>query len=181
MAKNPPRSTERTQMASRPPVLNAPKAFAKSLVPTQHTTCNSHPQFPLSQCLVGIISNIAALSRFIMAQHPKHSGAEDRPYETILPLSQDLGLKPDTKIKRDDESHAAKTALGYEGPGNVLVCWEHGCLALIAAAIGVKVSLPYEGRVKLLQKRCDEWEEAPKDLLANRMYRRIMEMGFRRL
>ena len=76
-----------------------------------------------------------------MAQHPKPDGGEDRPYETIKPLTADLGLKPDTKIQRDDETFAAQTALAFTGPGNVLVCWEHGCLAGIVADIGVQVLL----------------------------------------
>lgn len=32
----------------------------------------------------------------------------------------------------------AQAAKAYTGPGNVLVCWEHGQLAAIAAAIGVE-------------------------------------------
>ena len=32
----------------------------------------------------------------------------------------------------------AQAANAYTGPGNVLVCWEHGQLAAIAAAMGVE-------------------------------------------
>lgn len=33
---------------------------------------------------------------------------------------------------------AADAAKAYQGPGNVLVCWEHGQLAKIATAMGVR-------------------------------------------
>jgi hypothetical protein len=33
---------------------------------------------------------------------------------------------------------AADAAKAYQGPGNVLVCWEHGQLAKIATAMGVQ-------------------------------------------
>lgn len=65
-------------------------------------------------------------------------GGRARPYETVLPLSQDLGLVINSMIGRDDVSAAAAAAKAYSGPGNVLVCWEHGQLAKIATAIGVE-------------------------------------------
>lgn len=58
-------------------------------------------------------------------------GSRDRPYETIKPLADDLGIKVDKSIDRDDVSGAAEAAKSYTGPGNVLVCWEHGELAKI--------------------------------------------------
>lgn len=63
-------------------------------------------------------------------------GGRDRPYETIRPLAQELSLKPDTSIGRDDVKDAAKAAKSYSGPGNVLICWEHGELVKIAKALG---------------------------------------------
>jgi len=76
--------------------------------------------------------------QYIIAEHPKKDGSRSRPYETILPLSQDLGLTPNTKIDRDDASGAAIEAKSYKGPGNVLVCWEHGVLGDIVKELGVK-------------------------------------------
>jgi len=64
-------------------------------------------------------------------------GGRDRPSETVLPLSQSLGLEVDTSIGRDDVKHVAKAAKKYDGPGNVLICWEHGELVKIAEALGV--------------------------------------------
>jgi|SRR3569833_141715 len=64
-------------------------------------------------------------------------GSRDRPEETVQPLAQDLGLKIHTK-DRDDAEGAAEAAKGYDGHGNVLICWEHGWLAKIAEQLGVK-------------------------------------------
>jgi len=75
---------------------------------------------------------------YILAEHPKSDGGRDRPYETVLPLSQDLGLTINSMIGRDDAEAAANAAKVYTGPGNVLICWEHGQLAKIAEAMGVK-------------------------------------------
>jgi hypothetical protein len=72
-------------------------------------------------------------------------GSRTRPYETILPLSEDLGLKPDTSIDRDDAKGAAKAAMAYHGPGNVLICWEHGVLSDIVEKLGVEDKAKYPG------------------------------------
>jgi len=58
-----------------------------------------------------------------------------------MPLATDLaplGVRFDFSIGRDDAKGAAKAAKAYEGPGNVLVCWEHGVLEEIAEKMGVK-------------------------------------------
>ncbi|KAF4626167.1 hypothetical protein G7Y89_g11994 [Cudoniella acicularis] len=73
----------------------------------------------------------------------KIDGARARPYETILPLSQDLGIKVNSSIDRDDAEGAAKAAKAYPGPGNVLVCWEHGVLSKIVEALGVQEKVVY--------------------------------------
>lgn len=65
-------------------------------------------------------------------------GSRDGPVETITPLAQDLGLTPDTSVSRDDAKGAARAARGWEGPGNVLVCWEHGVLRKIVKELGVE-------------------------------------------
>jgi hypothetical protein len=65
-------------------------------------------------------------------------GGRSRPYDTIKPLATALGIKIHSKIDRDDVQGAANAAKAYDGPGNVLVCWEHGQLAKIATALGVQ-------------------------------------------
>ncbi|OCL02746.1 hypothetical protein AOQ84DRAFT_357243 [Glonium stellatum] len=75
---------------------------------------------------------------YILAEHPKKDGSRARPFETVSPLASELGLVVDTSISRDNASDVAKAAKACTGPGNVLICWEHGQLADIAAAIGVE-------------------------------------------
>ncbi|KAF2670156.1 hypothetical protein BT63DRAFT_424110 [Microthyrium microscopicum] len=74
----------------------------------------------------------------IIAEKPNNNGRRARPYETVLPLANILGLKVDHSIDRDDVKAVAKAAEAYNGVGNVLICWEHGTLAKIAKALGVK-------------------------------------------
>jgi hypothetical protein len=69
--------------------------------------------------------------------------SRSRPYETIRPLAHDLGLSPNIIIDRDDASDVAAAAKAYRGPGNVLICWEHGQLSLIAKALGVIKEVKY--------------------------------------
>lgn len=64
-------------------------------------------------------------------------GDRSRPLDTVTPLSKALGITIDSKVQRDDVKGAAKAAEAYQGPGNVLVCWEHGELAKIADSMGV--------------------------------------------
>jgi hypothetical protein len=54
-------------------------------------------------------------------------------------------LKVNDKIDRDDAAEAAEAAKGYKGPGNVLVCWEHGVLGKIVEKLGVKGRAVYPG------------------------------------
>ena len=40
-------------------------------------------------------------------------------------------------IKRDDADKVAHVVQKFDGPGNILICWEHDRLTNIAQAIGV--------------------------------------------
>ncbi|KAH8800498.1 hypothetical protein F5884DRAFT_554696 [Xylogone sp. PMI_703] len=72
----------------------------------------------------------------IMAQTPKSSGARQRPYDTVKPLADDLGLTVDTSCDRDDEKCVKKVVNNYDGPGNILICWEHDALHDIVKKLG---------------------------------------------
>ncbi|KLO83300.1 phosphoglycerate mutase family protein [Fusarium fujikuroi] len=52
---------------------------------------------------------------YIMAEHPHHDGSRDRPYKTVEPLADALGLKVHKKIERDDYAGAASKALSFDG------------------------------------------------------------------
>ncbi|KAK3939374.1 hypothetical protein QBC46DRAFT_150231 [Diplogelasinospora grovesii] len=75
---------------------------------------------------------------YILAEHPKGDGGRERPCDTVKPLAASLGLAIDDRFDRDDNVGPANAARAWSGPGNVLICWEHGQLAGIAEAIGVK-------------------------------------------
>ncbi|KAF4969891.1 hypothetical protein FSARC_2968 [Fusarium sarcochroum] len=81
---------------------------------------------------------------YIMAEEPKLD-SDQRPSDTVQPLSEELNLKIHENVKRDHYEKAAKEALSFEGPGNLLLCWEHHALANIAKAIGVQEYAPSTG------------------------------------
>lgn len=84
----------------------------------------------------------------IIAQHPKEDGKEDRPYLTVKPLAESLGFDKhqfDIKVHRDDSAGAAEAVRNYAGPGNILLCWEHGQLTDILQALGVPNAPAYPG------------------------------------
>jgi hypothetical protein len=65
-------------------------------------------------------------------------GRQKRPYDTVLPLSRDLGLEVDTHCERDDVHCVEKTTRSYSGPGNILICWEHSTMSNITEIMGDK-------------------------------------------
>jgi broad specificity phosphatase PhoE len=64
----------------------------------------------------------------------------DRPVETLTPLAKALGLKIDARFDVDEYAALANAVLSgapYSGK-TVLVCWHHGRIPALAAALGVK-------------------------------------------
>ncbi|KAK6540507.1 hypothetical protein TWF694_009297 [Orbilia ellipsospora] len=72
----------------------------------------------------------------ILAEKPKSNGERERPFKTVEPLAESLYLEIQ-KIDKDNAHEAAEAAKDFPGPGNVLICWEHGELTKIADKIGV--------------------------------------------
>ena len=64
-------------------------------------------------------------------------GSRERPYETVEPLAEELGLTVDTSCSKTDEKCVKKAVEAYDGDGNILICWEHDELTLIAEKLGV--------------------------------------------
>ncbi|KAJ9296734.1 hypothetical protein DTO271G3_4933 [Paecilomyces variotii] len=90
-----------------------------------------------AQCLRSVFGASSSYNiGYIMAQTPKSDGKRDRPYETVEPLAQDLGLTVDTSCDRDDPKCVKKTVDNYTGSGNILICWEHGELTDIVDKLG---------------------------------------------
>jgi hypothetical protein len=69
-------------------------------------------------------------------------GSRARCLRTVTPLADHLGLKVCFK-DRDDVSGAAKEAIRRTKDGDVLICWEHARLQLIARALGAENSPEY--------------------------------------
>ncbi|KAL4809857.1 hypothetical protein BDV18DRAFT_156237 [Aspergillus unguis] len=91
-----------------------------------------------AQCLRNVFGASSQYNiGYIMAQTPKDNGKRDRPYLTVLPLSQDLGLEVDTSCDRDDPECVKDAVDAYDGDGNVLICWEHDALTDIVEELGV--------------------------------------------
>jgi len=100
-----------------------------------------------SQALVQVFGRDSKYNiGYIVAQHPKKGGNEDRPYLTAKPLADSLspaGVEFNHTIHRDDAQGVAQAVQEYQGSGNILVCWEHHRLQDIATAIGVQNAPEY--------------------------------------
>ncbi|KAE8225554.1 hypothetical protein CF319_g1714 [Tilletia indica] len=98
-----------------------------------------------AQCLRNVFGRSSGYNiGKIFAQAYKSDGSRNRPYQTVLPLSQDLGLKVDTSCDRDDINcvHDAIHAFAAQSSAAILVCWEHDALEKIGSSIGQGFSYP---------------------------------------
>ncbi|KAH8690669.1 putative phosphoglycerate mutase family protein [Talaromyces proteolyticus] len=90
-----------------------------------------------SQCLRNVFGASSQYNiGYILAQQYKSDGSRDRPYLTVEPLAEDLGLTVDTSCDRDDPKCVKKAVEAYSGDGNILICWEHDALTDIVAKLG---------------------------------------------
>ncbi|KAI9642620.1 hypothetical protein NHQ30_009425 [Ciborinia camelliae] len=98
-----------------------------------------------AQCLRSVFGNQSAYDiGYIMAQTPKKSGKRARPLETVQPLATDLNITVDISCDRDDADCVADVVNGYEGNGNILICWEHAALTDIVVALGDENAPEYD-------------------------------------
>ncbi|CAO1620707.1 unnamed protein product [Sympodiomycopsis kandeliae] len=81
---------------------------------------------------------------FIITQDYKSSGKRIRPYETVKPLADDLGLTIDHHCDRDDSDCAVDTIQSFTKKSNkaILLCWEHDALSDISKGLGDKFDYP---------------------------------------
>ncbi|KAJ5931046.1 hypothetical protein N7466_006539 [Penicillium verhagenii] len=90
-----------------------------------------------AQCLTNVFSASSAYDiGYIMAETPKSDGARDRPYLTVEPLAEELGLTVDTSCGKTDYSCVKDVVDAYDGDGNILICWEHDALTDIVSELG---------------------------------------------
>ena len=62
-----------------------------------------------------------------------------------MPLAQALGLDIDLSVNRNDARKVADKVKKFKGPGNILICWEHGQLQDIMQELGVADAPAYPG------------------------------------
>jgi phosphohistidine phosphatase SixA len=75
--------------------------------------------------------------QFIFAS--RASGHSDRPVETVTPLARALHLNIDSRFPNEDYAGLARQLVSkplYSG-NTILVCWHHGNIPALAAALGV--------------------------------------------
>ena len=109
--------------------------------PADGGTGLSGPGEKRAQCLRNVFGPSSPYNiGYVIAQAYKSDGSRIRPYETVLPVATDLGLKVDVSCDRDDEDCVkdAVAAFVKKSTKNVLLCWEHDELTKIADKIGVK-------------------------------------------
>lgn len=75
---------------------------------------------------------------YILAQDYKSNGKRKRPYDTVKPLADKLGLTVDHDCDRDKPKCVRKKVDKYSGDKNILICWEHSALSDIVDKLGVK-------------------------------------------
>lgn len=97
-----------------------------------------------SQCLPKVFGTASAYNiGYIMAQTYEEDGSRKRPYDTVKPLADSLGLTVDIGCDRDDPDCVQKRVENYNGKGNILICWEHKKLTDIVKALGDKDAPKY--------------------------------------
>ncbi|KAL3482685.1 hypothetical protein BJX62DRAFT_245650 [Aspergillus germanicus] len=99
-----------------------------------------------AQCLRQVFGATSGYNiGYIMAMTPKDNGKRIRPYQTVLPLANDLGLEVDISCDRDDPECVKDAIDDYDGDGNILICWEHDALTDIVEELGMDDAPEYPG------------------------------------
>ncbi|KAK0527834.1 hypothetical protein OC842_004743 [Tilletia horrida] len=91
-----------------------------------------------AQCLKHVFGRGEYKVDYIMAQAYKPDGRRSRPYQTVKPLADHLGIHVDLHCEREQADCVARRALAAVDQGKtVLICWQHKALSDIARAFGV--------------------------------------------
>ncbi|CEJ92373.1 hypothetical protein VHEMI08027 [[Torrubiella] hemipterigena] len=125
------------------PAVEAAEATKPTIYLIRHAEKDSHGLInergkQREKCLVNLFGKDSDYDINYMIAPKYHDGkpVTERPYNSTLPLAESLGLKIHDKCEYDDMKCAAKQALAYKGPGNVLVAWEHVRLRKVSEYIG---------------------------------------------
>ncbi|MFA7242404.1 MAG: hypothetical protein WC091_20005 [Sulfuricellaceae bacterium] len=112
---------------------------AESLIPRGWQRAGALAEFfdPANGCLQ---DKRLAVPQFLYASGVgKHSNSL-RPEETIMPLSEKLGIKINTTFKKGDEADMIQDAMAQDGI--VLIAWEHQAIPGIANLIPGNNTIP---------------------------------------
>ncbi|CZT18410.1 probable phosphoglycerate mutase family protein [Ramularia collo-cygni] len=97
-----------------------------------------------AQCLRNVFgANSGYNIDTILTQQYKSDGSRKRPYDTVTPLAQDLGLTINHSCDRDDPDCVKDAVKAHRGSGNILICWEHDALHDIVKDLGASDAPSY--------------------------------------
>lgn len=117
------------------------------------TTPDLSPEgYARAQALVGYFQNNATVTKYgtpvaIYAMAATNQDTGLRPFETVKPLADALGMTVLSSYKKDDVwDLAAEVMSKSEYIGKmVLICWEHKMITPLASALGVSNPGKYSG------------------------------------
>ncbi|KAM0791105.1 hypothetical protein ACM66B_004394 [Microbotryomycetes sp. NB124-2] len=104
-----------------------------------------------AQCLRQVLGRLSKYEfGLIIAQsYNQDTGTRKRPFDTVKPLADDLGLPVHTNCERDDPACVIKLINDFskqdeDNKGkDVLICWKHSFLHVIARALGSQTKSTY--------------------------------------
>lgn len=93
-----------------------------------------------AQCVKNVFAEVDRRVDYIIVQDYKSNGKRIRPYNTVKPLADKLGLEVDHHCDKKDEDCVYDTIkkAAKDGKRTILVCWEHKHLTDIAEKLGIK-------------------------------------------
>ncbi|GAA6059224.1 hypothetical protein JCM10212_006617 [Sporobolomyces blumeae] len=100
-----------------------------------------------AKCLTKLLSSPRFKIGLILAEdYDRHTHKRQRPFDTVKPIADKLGLKVDTDCDVEDAKCVRRKVEKYAkkgGKGDVLICWKHSMLHEIAHALGAPKTTPY--------------------------------------
>lgn len=112
-----------------------------------------------AHCLTDVFGRDTAYDiGYIIAQQPLPNGTHERSFQTVTPLAEALNLTVDVSCGKYDIGCAADLVRSYTGPGNILICWQHGKLRKIMERLGGEPWPRYpDDRNDLIWTASEDW------------------------
>ncbi|GAA6016085.1 hypothetical protein JCM11491_000663 [Sporobolomyces phaffii] len=100
-----------------------------------------------AKCLRKLLATPRFKIGLILAEdYDRKTHKRKRPYDTVKPIADELGLKVDTECEVDDAKCVRRKVEQYAkhgGKGDVLICWKHSMLNTIAHELGAPKTKAY--------------------------------------